>query len=113
MTRASKACAIDRNFAMIEAVGSLSVDEAYNARRRTGDNNGDAVGRRAELPVKLGKTLIKFDTLAAEAFASIHEMSRAVMQELLKDLRHAIDALQDHAKSLEQELGREEEIRST
>jgi hypothetical protein len=51
-TRASKACAIYRSFAMIEAVGSLSVVEAYKARRRTGDNNGEAVEQRAELPVK-------------------------------------------------------------
>ena len=98
-TRSSKACAIFGAFPTSEAVESMSVEEAYQARRSQVREKA-SVEDEAVLPVKLGKVLTKMERVAGQVFDNVAQLTRVEKEELLKNVRQAIACLQARADQL-------------
>lgn len=111
-TRASKACAIFRAFSTPAAVETLSVEEAYEARRPQ-----PAPEPRVEISggasLKFIGALEKVEKFVDDTFAEPAIFSADEKEELLATLRHTIRTLQEYERRLEGELAAADDSQSS
>lgn len=112
-TRSSKACAIYRRFKSLEELKELTVEQAYEARRKdlaTTEGAGESTASSAA--VNFCKVLGKVDQAADATAQGGSNLNRAQQREVLKHVRAAISRLQilerELAKMLDQEPIEEE-----
>jgi hypothetical protein len=104
-TRSSKARTIYQAYGTVDEVEGMSVEQAYEARRRNSqDAEAVAAEDKAVMPVRFCKALAKVEKSAVAAFECVSELTKSEKQELLDNLRQTIACLQGHAKRLEGEI---------